>query len=222
MDAALQLEGVTFEYGGTNPVRALSGVDLEVTVGEMLAITGPSGSGKTTLLLIAGSLLRPSGGRVLVSGTDVTRLSRRDQYLVRRDRIGFVFQDAGLFEHLTAVQNVEMALLYRGLSPNQRESKALTSLASVGLGDRGNHLPGQLSSGEAQRVGIARSFAGSPSLILADEPTGNLDRRSSLSVVDQLKALRDQGVAVVMVTHDEEVASLTDRTVRLSDGRLGV
>ena len=222
MNAALQLEGVTFQYEGPNPVRALSGIDLEVKVGELVAITGPSGSGKTTLLSIAGCLLRPSAGRVVVSGIDVTRLSLRDRYLLRREHIGFVFQGAGLFEHLTAVQNVEMALLFRGLSRSQRESAALNSLASVGLLERRNHLPGQLSGGEAQRVGVARSFAGDPSLILADEPTGNLDRRSGLSVVDQLRALRDQGVAVVVVTHDAEVAAQTDRTVQLSDGRLGV
>ncbi len=221
MDPALRLTGVTYEYGGPNPVRVLAGIDFEVGAGEFLAMTGPSGSGKTTLLFIAGALLSPSAGKVLIADTDVTCLSSRDRYQVRRERIGFVFQNAGLFEHLTALQNVEMALLYRGLSAGQRESVASDSLESVGLAARRNHLPGQLSSGEAQRVGIARSLAGDPSIILADEPTGNLDRQTGSHVVDQLKSLCGTGVAVVIVTHDPEVAALADRTVQLIDGRVG-
>jgi len=218
----VQAEAVSKVYGDGAAVRALDGVDLQVRIGEFLAITGPSGSGKSTLLNLMGTLDVPTSGRMIVAGVDVRTLRGDRLADFRRERIGFVFQVFNLIPVLTALENVMLPLIpyQRGLGFSLRE-KAQALLGMVGLAERAQHLPGQMSGGEQQRVAIARALVNTPRLILADEPTGNLDSRAGAEVVALLRRLnREQGVSVVLVTHSEALAQQADRAVRLQDGRL--
>jgi putative ABC transport system ATP-binding protein len=202
-------------------VRALDGVDLEVVPGDSLAIMGPSGSGKSTLLGLLGGLDRPTSGTLRFQGRDVTRLSDDELAVVRNRVVGFVFQSFQLLARTPAVGNVGLPLVYRGLGRAERRRRAVQALQSVGLGHRLQHRPSQLSGGEQQRVAIARALVTEPAMLLADEPTGNLDSRSGDEVLDLLARLHDErGVAVVVVTHDPGVAGRFQRRVTMADGRL--
>jgi putative ABC transport system ATP-binding protein len=202
-------------------VRALDGVDLVVERGDSMAIMGPSGSGKSTLLGLLGGLDRPTSGRLRFDGRDVTGLSEDELAAVRNRVVGFVFQNFQLLARTSAVANVGLPLVYRGLSRSERRRLATEALVSVGLGHRLQHRPSQLSGGEQQRVAIARALVTEPAMLLADEPTGNLDSRSGDEVLDLLVRLHDErGVAVVVVTHDQGVAARFRRRVTMADGRL--
>jgi len=217
---ALDLRGVTKEYPGTPPVRALDDVDLRVEAGELVAIVGQSGSGKSTLLHVAGTLDRPTAGELRISGVETTSLSDDQLAAVRARHLGFVFQQFFLLEELTATENVALGLAYQGVAPDERRARAVDLLDRVGLGHRGHHLPREMSGGERQRVAIARALIGGPSLLLADEPTGNLDSRSSQSILALLHELHDEGVTIVVITHDPEVAEMAPRRVTVGDGRI--
>ena len=210
----------TFRQGSLD-VNAVSEVDLEVRGGEFLVVAGPSGSGKTTLLQLLGALDRPTKGEVVFEGRDLAQVGDRELARLRLDAIGFVFQQFNLIPTLTAAQNVEVALAPRKLDGSRRREEARGLLDSVGLGRRADHLPSQLSGGEQQRVAIARALANGPRVVLADEPTGNLDSATGDEIVDLLRGLsRDQGQTVVLITHDPDIASRAARIVRLRDGRL--
>ncbi len=201
-------------------VHAVDDVSMSVSGGELVAIFGPSGSGKTTLLLLAAGLLRADAGSVRFEGSDLAKLPRREMLSYRRTNLGFIFQGFNLVAGLTAEENVAMPLLLRGVHREARE-RALTALEEVGLGHRSGHTPAKLSGGEQQRVAIARALVGKPKLILADEPTGNLDTETGDSVLDLLSALpRERGTATVLVTHDARVARYADRVLGMRDGRL--
>jgi putative ABC transport system ATP-binding protein len=201
-------------------VHALRDVDLSIHAGEMLAITGPSGSGKSTLMHIVGLLDRPSSGSVSVEGEDVSGMAPNELAAVRNRRIGFVFQAFNLLPRTTAEANVELPLIYAGVSGPERTRRARAALERVGLGDRLRHLPNQLSGGQQQRVAIARALVTEPSIVLADEPTGNLDTRSGIEVMQILQELNDGGITVVLVTHDATVARHATRIVAIRDGRI--
>ena len=218
--SVLVLDGVGKQYPGRPPVNALDDVHLRVSAGEMVAIVGPSGSGKSTLLHIMGTLDRPSTGMVLVAGQDISMLRDRALSQVRAASIGFVFQQFHLLEHATAVDNVAQGLLYRGVRAARRRSSAADALRRVGLGHRLMSRPGQLSGGEQQRVAIARAIVGEPAVVLADEPTGNLDTANGAAILDLLMALNADGTTVVVITHDHQVAAAAGRKVELRDGRL--
>jgi len=207
-------------YPGAPPVTALTGITLEVHRAERVAILGPSGSGKSTLLHVAGTLERPDRGRVSIGGRDVSALSDAGLSAVRARRVGFVFQQFHLLDYLDAVQNVALGLLYRGGQARARRAAAVDALERVGLGGRLGHRPAQLSGGERQRVAIARAVAGCPVLVLADEPTGNLDSAAGRQIIELLAGLTDDGAAVVVVTHDAAVAAAMDRRVVMRDGRI--
>jgi len=216
----IELHGISKVYQmGTVEVRALDSIDLAIGEGEMTAIMGPSGSGKSTMMNLVGCLDKPTSGRYLLGGTDVGRLNDNQLAEIRNQRIGFVFQNYNLLPRTTALDNVEIPLVYAGVS--RRREKAVQALESVGLGDRLDHRPNELSGGEQQRVAIARALINNPSIILADEPTGNLDSKTGLEVVGIFQRLnRERGITVVFVTHEAEVAAYTRRIVRLRDGRL--
>jgi putative ABC transport system ATP-binding protein len=198
---------------------ALSNINLSVSDGEFLAVMGPSGSGKSTLLNIMGLLDAPTSGMVAIQGREVDRLGERNSARLRNEKIGFIFQSYHLINDLSVVDNVELPLLYRRLPSSERRRKALTALDKVGLSARTRHFPSQLSGGQCQRVAIARAIVGEPELILADEPTGNLDSAMSDEILDILEALnKDDKTTVVMVTHNQEMADRTERVVRLFDG----
>jgi putative ABC transport system ATP-binding protein len=202
-------------------VRALDGVDIAVARGDSLAIMGPSGSGKSTLLGLLGGLDRPTSGSLAFEGRDVARLSDDELARIRNQVVGFVFQNFHLLPRTTALGNVGLPLVYRGLSKAERRRRATEALDAVGLAQRLQHRPSQLSGGEQQRVAIARALAAEPAMLLADEPTGNLDSRSGEEVLDLLARLRaERGVAVVVVTHDAGVAARLDHTLLVRDGRL--
>lgn len=201
-------------------VEALKGVSLTLNRGDFMAVTGSSGSGKTTLMNIVGCLDRPSSGSYLFDGRDVGRMSAGELASLRGSRIGFVFQDFNLLGRMTALENVEMPLIIRGETPSARREKAAEALREVGLERRMTHRPHELSGGQQQRVAIARALVTHPSLILADEPTGNLDRRSATVVMDTLCELNRRGATVLLITHDPEVAARAGRTIRLADGRI--
>ncbi len=218
MGLAYELRGVWKVYGsGDGAVAALRGIDLDIDDSEFLAIMGPSGSGKTTLLDLLGLLARPTRGSLRLFGEDVTEIPDSRSTEIRRNTIGFVFQTFNLVPWLSALDNVELALAIGGYRGDRRE-RARRLLESVGLGGRLNHRPSQMSGGEQQRVAIARALANDPRIILADEPTGNLDSESGRKIVGLLRDLSRSGRCVVMVTHDEEMAALADRIVRLRDG----
>jgi putative ABC transport system ATP-binding protein len=220
--ALYELEGVGRAFRqGDRRVEALEGVDLRIEAGEHVSVTGPSGSGKTTLLQLLGALDRPTAGRIALDGRELGALRERDLTELRLRGVGFVFQQFNLMPTLTARGNVEAALAPLGLPRRQRRQRALERLAEVGLGDRAGHLPAELSGGEQQRVAIARALACDPRVILADEPTGSLDRAASEGIADILGALAgESGRTVVIVTHNPEVAARAPRIVQLADGRV--
>lgn len=205
---------------GDVEVAALSDVDLVVGQGEYVSIVGPSGSGKSTLLNILGLLDRPTAGSYLFEGTEVADLSENERTAVRGRRIGFVFQSFHLLSHRTVVENVAMSMLYTGVPAKEREERARESLEAVSLGHRADFTPTRLSGGERQRVAIARAIVAGPALLLADEPTGNLDSRTSAAILELFASLREAGLTIVMITHDASVAAQADRSVRIRDGRL--
>jgi putative ABC transport system ATP-binding protein len=215
------LQGIerVFRVGGEQ-VHALRGVDLEITAGEYLSIMGPSGSGKSTLLNIIGLLDRPSAGRYLLDARDVTGLSDDDQARVRREKIGFVFQFFHLVPRLTAAQNIELPMMLAGIAPAERATRLGQLLADYGLADRAGHRPDQLSGGQCQRVAIARAMSMQPSVLLADEPTGNLDRHTGQEVMAVLEAVHHAGGTLLVVTHDPEIGARAHRRLRMVDGAI--
>jgi putative ABC transport system ATP-binding protein len=218
--AVLELQDVSKAYGAEPPVLALREVSFMVGEGELVAIVGPSGSGKTTLLHVIGTLERPSTGVVSITGLDAAELSDRELASLRARSIGFVFQQFFLAEHSTALENVADGLLYAGAGAFERRERAAEALAQVGLADRVSFRPSRLSGGERQRVAIARALVGSPAIVLADEPTGNLDSAAGAAIVELLEALNAQGATIVVITHDRELAASLPRQVQMLDGRI--
>jgi putative ABC transport system ATP-binding protein len=216
----LELASVTKTYGSQPPVAALRGVSFRVQPGELLAIVGPSGSGKSTLLHLMGTLERPSSGRVSITGVDVAELNDRELAAVRATRIGFVFQQFFLAEHSSALENVADGLLYSGPSVSERRERAAEALTRVGLGDRLTARPTQLSGGERQRVAIARALVGRPAIMLADEPTGNLDSATGQAIMALIDELHAEGATIVVITHEHEIAARFPRQITMLDGRI--
>jgi putative ABC transport system ATP-binding protein len=211
--------GLRKDYGsGEGLVRALDMVDLDVNRGEAVAVMGPSGCGKSTLLHLIGGLDRPSAGQLTVAGQRVDELSERALAHLRRDEIGFVFQTFQLMDELTAQENVELPALLAGYSPSEARARAIALLERVGLADRARHLPSMLSGGQRQRVAIARALVNNPDIVLADEPTGNLDSASAFDVLSLLADLHAKGLTLVIVTHDERIATAADRLISMRDG----
>ena len=221
MTALLDLRGVSKTYSsGALEVAAVRDVDLQVQVGDYLAIMGPSGSGKSTLMHIIGCLDVPSAGHYSLAGEDVSGMTEAQLAVVRNRRIGFVFQQFNLLPTLSAWRNVELPLLYAGVSRSERRQRALTALGRVGLADRVEHRPGELSGGQQQRVSVARALVTEPDLILADEPTGNLDSASTTDILALLCELHEQGRTIVLITHEHEVAAAAQRIGVMRDGGL--
>lgn len=221
MNAVIQLEDIHKTYHtGEVDVRAVRGVSLTVQPGEFVAIMGASGSGKSTLMNIIGCLDRATAGRFQLDGVDVSGLNRDELADIRNQKIGFVFQGFNLLARTAAVENVELPMLYRrtNLAGRERRERALQALETVGLGPRADHLPSQLSGGQQQRVAIARALVNQPALLLADEPTGNLDTQTSIEVMGVFQKLNDAGITVIMITHELDIAHYTKRTVVLRDG----
>lgn len=218
----IEFEGVSKIYGtGSAEVRALDGVNLTIAEGEFVAIMGPSGSGKSTAMNILGCLDVPSSGTYRFLGIDVGTLDRRQRALLRRNYLGFVFQGFNLLARTSALENVELPLIYRGTPPAERRALASDALARVGLAGRESHAPSELSGGQQQRVAVARAIATEPKVLLADEPTGNLDSKTSREIMDLLVNLnQDQGITVIMVTHEPDMAAFADRTLQFIDGRI--
>jgi putative ABC transport system ATP-binding protein len=218
--SVLELDAVSKVYPSEPPVTALREVTLQVAAGELLAIVGPSGSGKTTLLQVVGTLDRPTAGTVRITGVDVSTLADRELAALRATQIGFVFQQFFLAEHSTLLENVSDGVLYAGVRPAQRRQAALEALELVGLGDRVGARPTQLSGGQRQRVAIARALVGQPAIVLADEPTGNLDQATGASILKLLDELHERGTTIVVITHDQQIAARMPRKVEMLDGRI--
>ena len=217
----IQVEDVHkyYELGETR-VHALRGINVEVGRGEFVAVMGASGSGKSTFMNILGCLDKPSSGRYSLEGTDVSRLSKKELALIRNRRIGFVFQGFNLLARTTALENTELPTLYARLNKQERDKRAKEALELVGLGQRMDHFPSQLSGGQQQRVAIARALVNKPSILLADEPTGNLDSRTSVEIMDIFQQLNDQGLTVVLVTHEPDIAHFAKRQLVFRDGKI--
>ncbi|WP_345985814.1 ABC transporter ATP-binding protein [Sulfurimonas sp. HSL-1656] len=217
----ISLEQITKTYGsGEAATHVLHPLDLQIGQGEFVAIMGPSGSGKSTLLNILGALDVPSGGRYRFDGTDLGRLTHEQRALFRRYVLGFVFQGFNLLKRTSALENVEMPLIYQGVSAKVRRERAEEALVQVGLAERMHHDPSQLSGGQQQRVAIARAIVTQPQVLIADEPTGNLDTQRSHEIMELIRGFNTQGITVIMVTHEEEIADYASRTILLRDGRI--
>ncbi len=218
----IEFDAVEKVYGeGEAAVHALAGVDLKIHAGEFVAIMGPSGSGKSTAMNMIGCLDTPTAGHYRFAGIDVGALSRDQRALLRRNYLGFVFQGFNLLSRTSALENVELPLIYRGMPARQRRLLAVKALQRVGLAQRENHTPSQLSGGQQQRVAIARAIVSDPAVVVADEPTGNLDTKTSREIMDLLVSLNhDQGITVIMVTHEADMAAYAGRIIRFVDGRI--
>ncbi|HHX43846.1 MAG TPA: ABC transporter ATP-binding protein [Chloroflexi bacterium] len=218
----IELHEVTKVYQmGDVEVRALNGIDLSIEAGELTAIMGPSGSGKSTLMNVLGCLDQVTSGEYLLEGTRMSTLNDDELAEIRNRRIGFVFQNYNLLPRTTALDNVEVPLIYAGTGPRERRQRAIEALQAVGLADRANHKPNELSGGQQQRVAIARALINEPSIILADEPTGNLDTKTGLEIIALFQQLNsERGITVLYVTHDAELAQFTRRIIRLRDGKI--
>lgn len=215
----IEAKGLSKTYKmGTETIKALVSVDINVRKGEYVAFMGPSGSGKSTLMNIVGALDTPSGGTYILNGHDVSQMSESDLATIRNKEIGFVFQTFNLLPRYSALENVALPLVYAGLGKAERLQKAQKALEDVGLGNRANHRPNELSGGQRQRVAIARALVNNPSIILADEPTGNLDSKTSYDIMALFKELNEKGNTIIMVTHEEDIASFARRIIRLRDG----
>ena len=224
MSSVISIRKLTKTYHiGEISVHALRGIDLEVQTGEFVAVVGPSGSGKSTLMHILGCLDKPTSGEYLLDGRDVSQLNDDELSRIRNHQIGFVFQGFNLLARTTALENVELPLLYSGsnVSPDERRERAVAALSAVGLADRLDHHPNQLSGGQQQRVAIARALMNNPSILMADEPTGNLDMRTSVEVMEIFQALKEErGITIVLITHEPEVAEYGSRIVTFRDGSI--
>ena len=221
MGALIHIENMKKIYNpGENEVRALDGIDLDIEKGDLVAIVGHSGSGKSTLMNMLGCLDTPTSGKYVLDGQDVASMTDNQLADVRNKEIGFIFQGFNLISNLDAVGNVELPLVYRGVSKNERKQLAMEALKSVGLEDRMKHKPNEMSGGQQQRVAVARAVAANPPIILADEPTGNLDTKSTQEIMEILKELHRSGRTVIIITHDEEIASQAHRVIRILDGRI--
>ena len=221
MGALIHIENMKKIYNpGENEVRALDGIDLDIEKGDLVAIVGHSGSGKSTLMNMLGCLDTPTSGKYVLDGQDVASMTDNQLADVRNKEIGFIFQGFNLLSNLDAVGNVELPLVYRGVSKNERKQLAMEALKSVGLEERMKHKPNEMSGGQQQRVAVARAVAAKPPIILADEPTGNLDTKSTQEIMEILKELHRSGRTVIVITHDEEIASQAHRVIRILDGRI--
>ena len=217
--AVIDIQGITKTYvNGKLSVPVLHGIDLQVNKGEFVSIMGPSGSGKSTFMNILGCLDRPTTGSYRLNGDEVATLSDDELAFVRNKQIGFVFQSFNLLTKLTALENVALPMIYAGMDKKSRNERAAALLSSVGLGDRMDHLPSELSGGQRQRVAIARALANNPAIIMADEPTGNLDSKSTIDVTNIFRGLYDEGRTIILVTHEPEIATYASRNVVLRDG----
>lgn len=215
----IDIQGITKTYvNGKLSVPVLYGIDLQVNKGEFVSIMGPSGSGKSTFMNILGCLDRPTTGSYRLNGDEVATLSDDELAFVRNKQIGFVFQSFNLLTKLTALENVALPMIYAGMDKKSRNERAAALLSSVGLGDRMDHLPSELSGGQRQRVAIARALANNPAIIMADEPTGNLDSKSTIDVMNIFRGLYDEGRTIILVTHEPEIATYASRNVVLRDG----
>jgi putative ABC transport system ATP-binding protein len=220
-EALIRVEGLTKDYAlGDTVVHALAGVSLTIAGGDFLAVMGPSGSGKSTFMNMVGCLDRPTAGSYWLAGEDVARMDSDQLAAVRNRRIGFVFQQFNLLARTSALENVELPLMYANVPAQERHRRALDKLTLVGLGDRADHQPSQLSGGQQQRVAIARALVNEPALILADEPTGALDSRTSVEIMALLQQLNQAGMTIVLVTHEHDVAAFASRVVMFRDGRI--